>query len=410
MNPKDNIDSEDSPIRKSFVKKKVASKAKNATKKNASNTSKKLNKKKTKPIADSRAKQTTKDITIDIHDILKLNGEKINLTLAAIDDLSLVSKTSFITPNDQQINEALNHLETNSKRFHRLTNLLTIGFQLKQLPLILEEEESDNQKSVALWMSLFRLIEKTLRADNVLRAPSTSTSQELSALTYKNTWDDFAESKTPKTGKNRSNKQRKEARDILELDTHYSYCSGKIDDIQFIQTLAVIATASEIKNVHNTQKPRNLAAIISSLSNAETKLETARASSQLLTRLDTINYLFELEQKDKKEVHDKLDSVKQELKETENALEEESDHLKKAEDTIKQLRSDVQTAGSIYKFKLDNTQARYKGLLEGDLDRHLKLIQTCSEMEPPRTRVIIERVETTLNLLKKELKWLKDSE
>ena len=145
MNPKDNIDSEDSPIRKSFVKKKVASKAKNATKKNASNTSKKLNKKKTKPIADSRAKQTTKDITIDIHDILKLNGEKINLTLAAIDDLSLVSKTSFITPNDQQINEALNHLETNSKRFHRLTNLLTIGFQLKQLPLILEEEESDSE-------------------------------------------------------------------------------------------------------------------------------------------------------------------------------------------------------------------------------------------------------------------------
>jgi len=156
--------------------------------------------------------------------------------------------------------------------------------------------------------------------------------------------------------------------------------------------------------------PRSLAFIISSLSNNEPKLEAAKAVSQLIDQIDTLNYQLALEEKEKDEILDQLNSTKQELKETENALTEESGLLNEAEATIEQLRSDVTTAGSIHKFNLDNTQARYKGLLEGDLERHLKMIQTCSEMEPPRTKVIIEKVETTLNLLKRELKWLKDSE
>lgn len=420
MNSEDNIDSKAASKRKTATKKKVASKSTSVTKKKAAPSSGKPNSKQgdgsntnastARPKKQAPKKQAPKDVVLSIHDILKFNRAKLKLALTSIDDQTKTSKATFTLPSHQELIEAQDQQKTNSKRFRRLTNIITIGFELKQLPVVTEEEEHDNKPSVGIWKSILDLTGKALRADNLLLSPSTSFSGELTPQTYKKTWGDFLESKNPKTGKARSNQQRKEARDLLELDAHYAFCAGQLDETQFIQTLATSATTAEIQNTRYTAVPRSLAFIISSLSNNETKLEAAKAVSQFIDQIDTLNYQVALEEKEKDEILGQLNSTKQELKETENALTEESGLLNEAEATIEQLRSDVSTAGSIHKFNLDNTHARYKGLLEGDLERHLKMIQTCSEMEPPRTKVIIEKVETTLNLLKRELKWLKDSE
>ena len=420
MNSEDNIDYEATSKRKTTTKKKVASKSTSVTKKKAAPSAGKPNSKQgdgsntdastARPKKQAPEKQAPKEVVLSIHDILKFNRTKLKLVLTSIDDQTKTSKVTFTIPSHQELIEAQDQQKTNSKRFRRLTNIITIGFELKQLPVVTEEDEHDNKPSVGIWKSILDLTGKALRADNLLLSPSTTFSGELTPQTYKKTWGDFLESKNPKTGKPRSNQQRKEARDLLELDAHYAFCAGQLDETQFIQTLAAAATTAEIQNIRYTAVPRSLAFIISSLSNNEPKLEAAKAVSQLIDQIDTLNYQLALEEKEKDEILDQLNSTKQELKETENALTEESGLLNEAEATIEQLRSDVTTAGSIHKFNLDNTQARYKGLLEGDLERHLKMIQTCSEMEPPRTKVIIEKVETTLNLLKRELKWLKDSE
>jgi capsule polysaccharide export protein KpsE/RkpR len=62
---------------------------------------------------------------------------------------------------------------------------------------------------------------------------------------------------------------------------------------------------------------------------------------------------------------------------------------------------------NITKHKLDDMRARFIGLLEGDLKRHLDTIQTCLNMEPPRIAVAIERVETIQAIIKRQLDCIK---
>jgi type II secretory pathway component PulJ len=105
-----------------------------------------------------------------------------------------------------------------------------------------------------------------------------------------------------------------------------------------------------------------------------------------------------------------LAATTQELEQTQAALDKKSSLLRSANEAIEQLRRDVQAAGAIHRHRADELRSRYKGLLEGELDRHLETIQRAADMTPPRGSVIIERVEILLETLKRELKWLKNSE
>jgi hypothetical protein len=62
---------------------------------------------------------------------------------------------------------------------------------------------------------------------------------------------------------------------------------------------------------------------------------------------------------------------------------------------------------NITRHRLDYLRAGIFGLLEGELSRHLKTIQTCLEMEPPRIAVAMERVETIQALVARELNRIK---
>jgi len=161
MNSEDNIDYEATSKRKTTTKKKVASKSTSVTKKKAAPSAGKPNSKQgdgsntdastARPKKQAPEKQAPKEVVLSIHDILKFNRTKLKLVLTSIDDQTKTSKVTFTIPSHQELIEAQDQQKTNSKRFRRLTNIITIGFELKQLPVVTEEDEHDNKPSVGIW-------------------------------------------------------------------------------------------------------------------------------------------------------------------------------------------------------------------------------------------------------------------
>jgi chromosome segregation ATPase len=71
------------------------------------------------------------------------------------------------------------------------------------------------------------------------------------------------------------------------------------------------------------------------------------------------------------------------------------------------LNADIRTT---FQHRLDETRGRLRGVLGGELSRWLESAYQASTLEPPRTEVIRERLETALGAIRRELEWLQTSE
>ena len=56
-----------------------------------------------------------------------------------------------------------------------------------------------------------------------------------------------------------------------------------------------------------------------------------------------------------------------------------------------------------HRYKMDELRGRIRGMLQGQLTRHIQTALDASRLDPPYTAAIQERLEDALRLIKKEL-------
>ncbi len=83
----------------------------------------------------------------------------------------------------------------------------------------------------------------------------------------------------------------------------------------------------------------------------------------------------------------------------------EWDHrTKKARiDELEEELNDVRTA---FQHRIDETKGRLRGFLEGELSRWVQNASEAADMDPPRVRVIQERLQSMFSAINREAKWL----
>lgn len=339
--------------------------------------------------------------TITLDDILTFNGNKLWYSVAKLSRTpGKRRRAAFKEPSYEAMSEAVARLVSDSKGCARLRDLIGMGLQMGDLP--------ENRDGV--WGTLLHLTDSFLRRVSYPRAPSLSSQRDADLVeAYGATWEKVCDeaSKKAKSAGGIAIKFLQTAQDVLLLDTLSAFCASKLDESGFIRTLSLLRLPEDAEDPTHGRFPWSFPALIA----------TGVPAGIQIVQGATLHDRFDHLTKDLAVVRNRLADaeasnklLEQELQETKEALDEEAQLLNEERKISDQLRRDVMTAGSIYKHKLDETRGRYKGLLEGDLGRHLKTIQTCVEMDPPRAKVAIERVETLLGILNRELKWLNDSE
>jgi hypothetical protein len=74
---------------------------------------------------------------------------------------------------------------------------------------------------------------------------------------------------------------------------------------------------------------------------------------------------------------------------------------------LEQELNDVRTA---FQHGIDETKGRLRGFLEGELSRWVQNASEAADMEPPRVRVIQERLQSMFAAINREAKWLQSSD
>ena len=72
-------------------------------------------------------------------------------------------------------------------------------------------------------------------------------------------------------------------------------------------------------------------------------------------------------------------------------------------DELEEELNDVRTA---FQHRIDETKGRLRGFLEGELSRWVQNASEAADMDPPRVRVIQERLQSMFSAINREAKWL----
>jgi ElaB/YqjD/DUF883 family membrane-anchored ribosome-binding protein len=76
------------------------------------------------------------------------------------------------------------------------------------------------------------------------------------------------------------------------------------------------------------------------------------------------------------------------------------------QDQIDNLERNLVSYRTSSKHKLQTMRSRMLGLLRGDLTRWLETAQDAATVDPPRIRVITERIDQALRKIEQEAQWL----
>jgi hypothetical protein len=336
---------------------------------------------------------------LQLSHIMGMSGINLRRALVSL-SANKGKKTAFAEPSFGESNEVILGLLEDSKGALRLRTILGLGLQIG----------ANRTSRDIFWSSLLQVTDTFLRRVPFPRAVTTeSRGEQISPTCFRDRWHDItspdADDRPSKSSP--SIQKLQAAQEILILDTLLAYWQNKLDSDGVLEALSYLELPSQVRDTYQRRLPWNPA--ISLATDSPPAILIAQAAAIHREIDQTKRSLLESETL-ASELGKTLIERNQELEETQAALNEEISLLEKAEELNRQLAEDVKAAGSIHRHRLDELRSRYKGLLEGEFDKHLKNIQLGAEMEPPRVAVIIERVETLLRTLKKELKWLEPSE
>jgi chromosome segregation ATPase len=84
--------------------------------------------------------------------------------------------------------------------------------------------------------------------------------------------------------------------------------------------------------------------------------------------------------------------------------------LKEKEESIARLSQDITDHKAVARQARQRLMARLNGLLQGELLPMLRDVHDSSTMQPVRTHIILDRIETARKLIEKESQWLESSD
>jgi len=77
---------------------------------------------------------------------------------------------------------------------------------------------------------------------------------------------------------------------------------------------------------------------------------------------------------------------------------------------IRELEQELNDVRTAFQHRLDEIKGRMRGFLEGELSRWVQNASEAADMEPPRVRVIQERLQSMISGINREAKWLQSSD
>lgn len=327
--------------------------------------------------------------------VVPLNGVKLTRALASL-TRRRGKRAAYAEATFEDRSKVLESLAQDPKAAIRLRSILGQGLQqgAKQADL------------GAFWCELLSVVDTFLHR---VPFPETITSgvgrDSITPTSCRDIWHTIIVADDGKSP--RGTKEVLAAQEVMLLDIIYAHWKGWLTPAEVLEAISHLELPEEVKDPHHRRLPWTPAA----------SLATGLPAPIIVAQAAAVNGEIDLLERSRGEAERKagqleqnLSTTNEELTETQAALEEESRLLISAQQRIDQLEKDVQAAGAIHRHRADEIRSRYKGILEGDLDRHLRTIQRAAEMDPPRGAVIVERVETLLGTLKRELKWMEDLE
>lgn len=350
--------------------------------------------------ADNRySKPRTNDSgIIKLSQIMGMSGNNLRRVLVSL-SAKKGKRAAFAEPTFGESNEVISALLDDPKGAFRLRTILGVGMQIG----------ADRARRDVFWSSLLQIIDTFLHRVPFPRAVTTERRGEpITPKCFLDRWNDI---KCPDEGQkssksNHSIKKLQAAQEILILDTLLAYWQDKLDSNGVLEALSYLELPAEVYDIYHRKLPWNPA--ISLATDSPPAFLIAQAAA-IHSEISQDKRFLDESRTRVLELSKTLAERTQELEETQVTLDKEIRLLSEAEALNQQLAEDVKAAGSIHRHRLDELRSRYKGLIEGELERHLKNIQRGAEMDPPRVEVIIERVETLLRILNRELKWLEPS-
>jgi hypothetical protein len=340
-------------------------------------------------------KATTRDGGLCLELIVAMNGQ--NLTRAVASLTKRQGKRPVYTESTLEgLSKVAKEFLNDPKGAIRLRSILGLGLQ-----------QGAKRPSIdTFWAELLHLIESFLREIGFPRSIAIEEGiATIDPISYRDLWHNI----TLKNDKN-STKGTKEllaAQEVMLLDVMFAYWKDRLSSDSILQAISYLEISGEIKDPFHRSLPWSAATSLATNLPASIIIAQANAVHSDLERLQRAHR--EATQQAAK-LESQLAATNQELEQTQAALDEESSLLRTAKQNIEKLERDVMAAGAIHRHRADELRSRYKGLLEGELDRHLVTIQRAADMTPPRGSVIIERVEILLETLKRELIWLENLE
>jgi hypothetical protein len=340
-------------------------------------------------------KATSRDGSLRLEQIVAMNGQ--NLT-RAVDSLTKRQgkRPVYTEATFEGFAKVAKELLDDPRGAIRLRTILGLGLQ-----------QGAKRPSIdAFWAELLHLTDSFLRRIDFPRSIATEGGNTpIDPVAYRHLWQTI----TLPNDKNatKGTKELIAAQEVILLDVMFAHWKDRLSSDSVVQAISYLELPDEVKDPFHRSLPWNAATSLATGLPAPIIVAQANAVHSDLERLQRAHR--EATQRVAK-LEPELAATTQELEQTQAALDEESSLLRTANQTIEQLRRDVQAAGAIHRHRADELRSRYKGLLEGELDRHLETIQRAADLTPPRGSVIIERVETLLETLKRELKWLENLE
>ena len=327
--------------------------------------------------------------------ILKRNGNNLVKTIASLTERKK-KRPVYIESTPEELSSAVNGLVEDNKGALRLRTILGYGLQ----------QGAKRSQSDAFWCELLQVIEAFLRETEFPRAVSREIGDvTIEAKAYQNLWERVIA--PDERSKMKSATALHAAQEVLILDVLFAYWKERVSAHAALEAISYLEQPDSIKDPLNRRLPWDPA--VSMASGLPTPIIVAQAAA-FHSELDHWKQAHTEAAQQIEQLQEKLKAKSAEANDTQSALEEETKLLNEANQTIRQLKLDVKASGAIHQHGAEELRSRYKGLFEGNIARHLETIQSAADMSPPRSSVIVERVETLLSTLQQELKWLKDSE
>lgn len=342
-----------------------------------------------------KPKPPARDGGLRLVQVVAMNGQNLTRAIASLTKRrgkrAVYAETTF-----EEFTKSVKELVDDPKGALRLRTILGLGLQ----------QGAKRPSSDAFWTEFLHLVDSFLRQIDYPRVISIEGgTTPIDPDSYRNLWHSIT---VPEEGN--ATKGAKEiiaALEVVLLDVMTAHWKDRLSSDAVLEAISHLELPGEINDPFHCYLPWTPASSLATGLPAPIVVAQAGAVHDHLERVQRSHR--EAAQR-VAQLEEELAATSEELVQTRAALDKESSLLQTANHTIEQLQLDLQAAGAIHRHRADELRSRYKGLLEGDLDRHLETIQRAAGMIPPRGSVIIERVETLLETINRELKWLNDSE